>query len=968
MIAEPIVGRGAELEAVDRALAELEQGRPALLEVVGEPGIGKTRLLSELGELADSLGHLVLSGSASELEGDLPFSVFVDALDDYVESLDPGQVDHLSDEARAELPTVFPSLSRRALGQGVAVQQERFRSHRAVRELLELLAASQPVVLVLDDLHWSDPGSIELLSALLRRPPSGPVLLAFALRPRQVPERLVSPVERADRAGLLTQLELSELTRAEAHELLRPTEDAWLTDLYEESGGNPFYLQQLARAGQSSGRTGGDLALDGVDVPTAVAAALAEELALLSDDARLGLDGAAVAGDPFEPELAAAAADVPDSVLLATLDELLALDLIRPTDVPRRFRFRHPLVRRAVYESTPGGWRIGAHERCAQALGGRGAPPTIRAHHVEWSARHGDLDAVATLRAAGEAAQQRTPESAARWFSAALRLLPSTNSFDARIELLLARAGALAAAGRFAESHTTLLETMRVLPPDAIVMRARLTARCARLEHLLLRRVEARTQLERALAEVDDRDSPEAASLMLALAVESYYDMEPEALYTWAGRALDAKNLAPVGLRAEALALRANGAVLAGLGPKAVACLDEAEAFVDGLDDHELEAHLDALAHVGTAEFYFPRFAAAVEHVERALAIGRATGQGDLFPSLYPVLSSALGRLGRIAEAIEVADNALELARLLDNKHQIAWGLVNRGNIALAAGDVELALANSDEAMQLAKDLDGELISVASAYAFGRALFASGDGAAAAELLERATGGPSLTRQPLTSRVPSLQILARCYLSVGRAAEAKRAASAAAGLAQQIGLPLAIAYSDVTTAYVALDDGDHRRAVALALGAIATFDSLDDVFSATTARVLAGRALAGEGRQDDAVREFERAVATFESWGADRYRDEVERELRKLGRRIHRRTKPGEGEGGVASLTKRELEVARLVSDGKSNPEIAAELFLSQKTVESHMRNIFNKLGVSSRIQVARAVDREAVVHGGTPE
>jgi ATP/maltotriose-dependent transcriptional regulator MalT len=579
------------------------------------------------------------------------------------------------------------------------------------------------------------------------------------------------------------------------------------------------------------------------------------------------------------------------------------------------------------------------------------------AHHVEWSAHHGDLDAVATLREAGQAAQQRTPESAARWFGAALRLLPGASSSDDRVELLLAQAGALAGAGRFAESHSTLVETMGVLPPDATVMRARLTARCARLEFLLLRRVEARSRLERALAEVRDRNSPEAASLMLALAVESYYGMDPDSVYEWAGRALEAKDLAPVGLRAEAVALRANGAVLAGLGPQAAACLDEAEALLDSLEDHELESHLDALAHVGTAEFYFPRFAAAVEHVERALAIGRATGQGDLFPSLYPVLATALGRLGRMTEGMEVADNALELARLLDNKHQIAWGLVNRGNLALAAGDVDLALSNAEEAIELAKHLDGELIAVASAYAFGRALFTSGDGAAAAELLERATGGPSLTRQPLASRVPSLQILARCYLSVGRIADAERAADRAADVAQQIGLPLPLAYSEVTTAYVALDAGDCKRAASLALGAIATYDGLDDVYSATTARVLAGRALAADGRADEAAREFERAAAIFESWGATRYRDEVERDLRKLGRRLHRRTAPGDGDG-VASLTKRELEVAKLVSEGKSNPEIASELFLSQKTVESHVRNIFHKLGVSSRIHVALAVDR----------
>src|SRR6516165_1751893 len=135
------------------------------------------------------------------------------------------------------------------------------------------------------------------------------------------------------------------------------------------------------------------------------------------------------------------------------VDELLALDLIRTTDVPRRFRFRHPLIRRAVYEATPGGWRLGAHERCAEALAARGASAAARAHHVERSARQGDLAAVAVLREAGEAAVRLAPESAAQWFGGALRLLPQTAPRKDRVELLLSRASALAAAGHFIESH-----------------------------------------------------------------------------------------------------------------------------------------------------------------------------------------------------------------------------------------------------------------------------------------------------------------------------------------------------------------------------------------------------------------------------------------------------------------------------------------------------------------------------------
>src|SRR6266545_3667360 len=366
LLGERIVGRTDEIDALEQALDELDRGRSGAVELVGEPGIGKTRLLRELAGRAELRGQLVLAGSASELERDLPFSVFVDALDEYVEGLDPKQLAALADDVQAELAQVFPALSALAGEREVAPQHERYRSHRAVRSLLEQLASTQPLVLVLDDLHWADPASIELLGALLRRPPAGPVLFALAVRPRQVPERLSTALERAGRADLLTRIELGALNAEEARELLGDAAgraDAGV--LFTESGGNPFYLQQLAR---SLDRAGGaptlhdENSLAAIGVPSTVAAALTEELAQLSDSERLLLEGAAVAGDPFEPELAAAAAGMPETSVMEAIDELLQLDLLRTTDVPRRFRFRHPLVRRVVYEATGGGWRLGAHE------------------------------------------------------------------------------------------------------------------------------------------------------------------------------------------------------------------------------------------------------------------------------------------------------------------------------------------------------------------------------------------------------------------------------------------------------------------------------------------------------------------------------------------------------------------------------------------------------------------------------
>ena len=384
--AEQLVGRPAELDAFDQLLADLEQGLAGAIELVGEPGIGKTRLLAELAERADRRGQLVLTGSASELERDLPFWVFVDALDEYAEGLDPRRLGGLDGQARAELAHVFPSLVSLDDGGGTSLQDERYRTHRAVRELLELLAATKPLVLILDDLHWADSGSIELIGALLRRPPSAPVLLAMAVRPRQSPERLAGAFERAHRAGRLTRLELSAFSLEEARELLGGGVDA--AALYEESGGNPFYLEQLARSLELGG------------------------CAVSREHVRRGRRGAARAwprrsprssrcspgrragcskerrwpATRSSPSLMAAAAGVDTAAAVEALDELLRRDLVRPTDVPRRFRFRHPLVRRAVYEASPGGWRLGAHQRSAEALAARGAAAAARAHHLERSA------------------------------------------------------------------------------------------------------------------------------------------------------------------------------------------------------------------------------------------------------------------------------------------------------------------------------------------------------------------------------------------------------------------------------------------------------------------------------------------------------------------------------------------------------------------------------------------------------
>jgi DNA-binding NarL/FixJ family response regulator/RecA/RadA recombinase len=959
-LATHLVGRASEVVSLDRLLTQVARGESAALELVGEPGIGKTRLLAELAARADERGYLVLSGRAGELELDLPFWVFVDALDEYVHGLDPRRLDDLDDDVRAELATVFPSLSGLATGRRTAIQHERYRSHRAVCTLLEALAQTQPVVLVLDDVHWADPASVELLGALLHRPPAAPLLVALAVRPRQLNDRLSAALERAHRAGTIVRIELGALSPEDARELVADGAD--VAGLYEDSGGNPFYLEQLARSGdraESATATHGPL-LAGVDVPAAVAAALSEELALLTKPARLILEGAAVAGDPFDPELAAAGAGAADAAAIDALDELLRLDLVRQTDVPRRFRFRHPLVRRAVYESMPGGSRLVAHERCADALARRGALSSAIAHHVERSARQGDEAAVRLLRDAGEAAAPRAPASAARWFGAALRLLPPAAPGDLRVELVLARSEALAATGQLGESHTALLESMSIVPQEAESLRVRLAVACARVEHLLGRYNEAHVHLEAALAELRDPASAQGVELMIELVGDSLYHGDYGAMRSWADQAVDAaERLGEQPLLAAALAGRALASAVGGRAAEGLRYSAAAAALVDGLADDEIAGRLDALAHLATAEFYLENFAGAGSHAERALRIGRTVGKGDLFPLIVPMLGGSLWVRGRMAEAGEVLDGAIAAARLVDNPQGLALNLFNRSYAAFAAGDVDLALATAKEAFELAQQLDPGPIPAHAAVALAYARLETGHAERCAELLVEFAGGNELRLIGGGWRARYLELLTRALLEAGRRDEAEHAAAAARACAEAVALPMAGAMAALAAAALDLDDGEPAAAAEQALSAAASLQEVGNVFDAATSLLLAGRALAQAGKPDQAAAELELAASAFESFGSHRYRLQAERELRKLGRSIHRRTRPGKGDGsGLDSLTERELQIARLVVDRKTNPQIAAELFLSSKTVETHLRNTFRKLGVESRVEVARLVER----------
>jgi len=944
--AAALVGREHELAQLERALDALPEG--SFLDLSGEAGIGKTRLLDELRGRADAREMLVLEGRGSEFEVDVPFGILVDALDEYLAAMDPAQIDRALGDAAADLGAVFPSLGQRADAGG------RFRAHRAVAALLERLPPGRGLLLVLDDVHWADEASVEVLAHVLREPPPRGLVLALAYRARQSRGRLAGALDAAARRGHVERIELGPLAEDDAVALLPAGIDSGRArELFEASGGNPFYIEQLARAGAAAfARAAGQHAQ--LALPATVVAALSLELDGLPRPARTLLEAGAVVGEPFELDLAVAVAQQDEEAAFEALDLLLARDVLRPTTVPRRLRFRHPILRRVAYEASGLGWRLGAHARAAAALEARGAPAAVLARHVEQAAAPGDERAVALLTEAGDAAELRAPAAAAHWYAAALRLLHERGS-GLRVELLAHWAGSSAVTGRMEEGRAAMAEALAALPEGEIEARTRITAFCSATEHFLGRHEQAHARLVAALPWIPRDASPGAAAIAVELAADAFLQGDAELLRAWASRGVELAEAAAEPLLAAAATAQLAFAALHGGDPAESRRLRaEACKRMDALADESVVARVSIAYYVGMMEHLLERDGDAERHLERALGAAHETGKTFILAPAGAALAQAKLRRGRVSGSADAASDAVDAARLTANRQSLAQALAAYSRALLAAGDVRSALAAAKESVGVAGELEPSALSTVSGLALAAALLASGRAADAAAAV-RATAGLPLV--PGTTGCEAHEMLASAALEVGRRDEAAKWAERASATAARVELPVAVAQAGRARALVALDAGAAAPAADAALAAAASAEGAGAVLEAAHARLIAGTAIAAAGDRAGAVAALRAAQAASEAAGARRLRAACDKELRRLGERVHRRAVQGAGEG-VEALSSREREVALLVRDRKTNREIAAELFLSEKTVESHLRSVFGKLGLASRRDVAAALER----------
>ena len=957
-----LLERHAELRVLDHALEVVEGGSSRAVGIVGEAGIGKSRLLAELGDRAAARGHAVLAGRAAELERDVPFALWVAALDDHLRERGMAVLEGMTEDELADLAVALPAVPQTGAA-APAVAVERHRVARAVRGLLARSAAAGPVTLLLDDVHWADPASADVISLLLHRPPQGAVLLALAARTGRAPA-LQARLETAARHRTAEVVEVHPLSRGAADALMPGVGPTARARLYAESGGNPFYLEELVRAG--SGASGGSLPAGVPGVPRAVMAALADEIAGLDPDARLMAQAGAVAGDPFDPAIAAAAAGMDEPVALALLDSLLHVDLMRPSDQPRRFRFRHPLVRRAVYESAGGGWRLAAHARAAEALAARGSTPAERAHHVERAAHSGDLEAVDLLALAATQTLLSAPMTAAGWHAAALRLLPSDTEYDERrLELLLAQAEALVCAGEAVKARDVLRRVLAMLPADPSDRRARVTVKLAKLEALWTQEPEAaRRLLETERAALADVAPAAAAELTLAMATErnEYGDFAATREFAEQAR-IQARSAGDRPLEAVAAAMAADAAncALRGDDPEAVAAVDrkvaEAGALIDALSDDQAAVHLDMLLTLAIVRLFSGDFPGARAAAQRGVTLARRTRQGLLTPAFVCVRGFVDQELGRLESAHADQEEALDSALLSGNVQVAYWASIESSVIALARGDIEAALEHGEVAWELL----GTREYSQAGFVVADARLAAGDAGGARAALE--AFGWVRPQMWTLDRVKAADVAVRVLLALGRLAEAAtwadRVPLESGG--RRTGIFGAIAAR--SRAAVLLATGAYEDAARVAASGAAAAEAAHAPVWAGRCQTLAGDALVAAGRIDAARERLRRAASDLDALGAFGPRDAALKVLRRLGDRPRPPARIAAGDGHdrrLTPLTPREREVAMELAAGRTNAQIAHRLHLSERTVEKHVSNLLSKLGLSTRAEVVRLLARDS--------
>jgi DNA-binding CsgD family transcriptional regulator len=897
-----LLGRHSECAAVDGLLDEARASRSGALVVRGEAGIGKSALL----DYAVKRGHgmRVLTGSGVETESELPFAGMHQLLWPLMDRAD-------------ELPQVQAAALRGAFGLSAERVEDRFLVSVAVLGMLTAVADDQPLLCVVDDAHWLDGASADALVFAARRLHADPVALLLAARDGGA---------RNFEAPGLPELRLGGLDRTDAAALLDGAASLPATvrdELVTATGGNPLALLELPGALTDDERAGRTPLRPELPLAERIERAFMARVDPLAPDARRLLLLAA-ADDTGDTRTLLHAADVL-GIDHTALDAAETADLL--TTDRGLVRFHHPLVRSAVYRAATFGGRRAAHEALAAALDDE-ANADRAAWHRAVVATPPDEQVADALAATADRARRRGGYAAAA--QALERAAELDRDAQRRIDRLLGAASAAAFAGR-PGSAQALLDQAQAGIADP-VRRAQAVRIRSQLELAAGRPGEAHGDVAaaaRAVLPLDRLAGLELLAMSRTLAAISG-DLERQIEASSIARGLE-DECADADERFLIALMTGYAHVLNGDTATGAPLLAEALALAEAFDE---PLQLDRAA---AAAFILGDWGRALRFRDQAVRVARERGAIGLLPQLLGFRAAVALWDRRLAEAATDAAEALRLAEDIGAENARAMPLAVLAWIAGLRGEESDCRAGAEEVLGLALDRGLGMAASLATWALAELDLALGRWD---EALARLVG---LEDQPYY-RVISAWDRVEAAVRTGNADVAQRGVALFAEWAAGATPPWA--------ASVLAD----CRGLAGAPGAAdahfqAAVGGVDAARPLDRARIHLhyGEHLRRERRRIDARVHLREAFDGFNRLGVETWAERARRELRATGERARKRDI-----SPLAQLTPQELQVARLVAEGATNKAVAAQLFVSPKTVEYHLRKVFDKLGIASRSELIR--------------
>lgn len=455
----PFVGRAAQLKQLSARLDGVCNGQGSIAMVVGEAGIGKTRILEEFADLARQRSIKVLEGACYEGEWQAPYGPFSEFIAEFARTADPVELRRALGSGASTLARVAPSLRQYLsdLGEPAPLErdEERFRLLDSMSQFLIAVSHDTPLVLILDDMHWADRGTVGMLNHVARVTATNPILLVIVYRGAEVGRtHPISGALAAMRRLRNTEtIELRGLDSVEVASMLRmiANQDApetLVSALESETSGNPFFIREVLLHLREEGKifnAGGDWAdvARGVEleIPDGVRDVVDKRIGRLSDDVRRLLSVGAAFKGAFSFDVTAAVAELDEAAALAAVDEALEAQLLRPGANSDSLDFTHALIRHTLYSGMNPARRVRLHRKIAEAME-KTWGEQVREHAAEvayqfWrgaSASGGDRGVEYSIAAADQAEAAYAHEEAIAFIRIALDLLPANDS--RRVSLL----------------------------------------------------------------------------------------------------------------------------------------------------------------------------------------------------------------------------------------------------------------------------------------------------------------------------------------------------------------------------------------------------------------------------------------------------------------------------------------------------------------------------------------------------